>query len=283
MRHFENKTAIITGGASGIGRAVGEELARLGARLVLADIVEDRAREAAEAIRTAGGRATAAALDVTDAAAVEALVNLVVEEHGTLDLMFNNAGIVVVGEARDHTLDDWYRTLDVNLRGVVHGVHAAYPVMLRQGHGHIVNTASLAGLIPAADEIAYVASKHAVVGLSTTLRAEAADLGVKVSVVCPGFVDTPILFENMTLKDTDGLDVKSRDDVKKLIGVKAMPVDKAAQVIVAGIRRNKAYIVVTPHAQVLWRLARLHPDTIIALTRRLVRDRRRLRPHSKSQ
>jgi NAD(P)-dependent dehydrogenase (short-subunit alcohol dehydrogenase family) len=188
MTRFSGATAIVTGGASGIGRALSEALARRGAPVVVADRNADGAAEVARAIVAAGGSARSEALDVTDAAAVERLVDETAREHGRVDLMFNNAGIAIIGEETDVSLDDWRKVVDVNLWGVVHGIRAAYPRMVRQGSGHIVNTASLAGLSPAPFEISYTATKYAVVGLSRALRAEAAAHGVKVSVVCPGFI-----------------------------------------------------------------------------------------------
>src|ERR1700727_785899 len=148
--------------------------------------------------RTAGsldgpGSATSATLDVTDPAAVKAAVDAVVTRAGQLDLMFNNAGIAWGGDTELLTLDQWNAIIDVNIRGVVHGVTAAYPVMLRQGHGYIVNTASMAGLTPAGQITSYVMTKHAIVGLSLALRSEAVSRGVGVLAVCPGAVETPIL------------------------------------------------------------------------------------------
>ena len=164
-----------------------------GAWVVLADRQVDLAHEVATRIREAGGRATAEDLDVTDFPAMNRLVQNTFQSAGRLDYVFNIAGIGIVGEARYYELEDWYRVLDVNLRGVVHGVQAAYPIMLRQGFGHIVNMASAAGLWPSPFVVSYCASKHAVVGLSTSLRIEAAAAGIRVSVLCPGAVRTPAL------------------------------------------------------------------------------------------
>ncbi|MBW2528857.1 MAG: SDR family NAD(P)-dependent oxidoreductase [Deltaproteobacteria bacterium] len=272
---FDGRSAIITGGASGIGRAMAEALAERGAAVVLADLQEDLAREVAASIRGRGGRADGVQLDVTDAAAVQALVEQTAAQHGKLDYLFNNAGIAVGGLADQHELADWYRVLDVNLRGVVHGVHAAYPLMIQQGSGHIVNTASLAGLIPAVGEIAYVASKYAVVGLSGSLRVEGADHGVKVSVVCPGFVDTPILFENLEMKDADLLGVRSRSDLMALFRLEAMPVDQAAQEILAGVAANRAVITVASHAKTIAWLQRFAPVVVERMGRKLARKLRR--------
>lgn len=275
MGAFQDKIAIITGGASGIGRAVGEALAHRGATVVLADIQADLADEVANAICETGGRAEAADLDVTDAAAVKELVESTADKHGRLDLMFNNAGIAIAGETRHRSIEDWYRTLDVNLRGVIHGVHASYRVMIEQGHGHIVNTASVAGLIPVVNEIDYVAAKHAVVGLSTTLRAEAEDFGIKVSVVCPGFVETPILDRNLEYAKDFKYRFESVDQLKDFFRVRFMPPPQAAEQILGGVKRNKAIIVVTTHAKVFWLLQRISPAWVLRFQRQAIRKFRR--------
>ncbi len=186
---FAGKVAIVTGGGSGIGAALVRALTARGATVVIADIDEPAAKTVAAEVSAT----TAVAVDVRESGAVADLVAQVAAEHGRLDLIFNNAGIAVGGLVEELTLDHWNRVIDVNLRGVVHGVHAAYPLMLRQGHGHIVNTASLAGLMPGPSLAPYAAAKHAVVGLSLSLRAEGASRGVRVSAVCPGFIDTPLL------------------------------------------------------------------------------------------
>ncbi len=198
MSIFKDKIAIVTGGASGIGAALARDLARHGADVLLADIQIDAALGVAAKITASGGRAAAHYVDVTDSEAVARLVARIAAEKGRLDYMFNNAGIAVIGEFRDLPAADWKRMLDINVSGVFAGTAAAYAVMIRQGSGHIVNTASVAGLVPSPGFAAYSASKHAVVGLSTSLRAEAAGYGVKVSAVCPGFVRTPI-FDSKTV------------------------------------------------------------------------------------
>ena len=264
MSVFEGKTAIVTGGASGIGRAVSEALAARGALVVVADLDGARAEEVARGITARGGRAEAKALDVRDAAAVQALVDGAAAAHGRLDYMFNNAGIAIMGEERHVSLDDWNRVLDVDLHGVVHGVRAAYPIMVRQGSGHIVNTASVAGLVPAAMEISYTAAKYGVVGLSHALRAEGAALGVKVSVVCPGFIETPILQTSP---------IRSGPDRAALLALapKLMAPERCARAILDGVERNRATIVVTAHAKALWWLARASPDLAIWIAGKVVR------------
>ena len=184
------KVALVTGGASGLGRALSEALATTGALVVVADTNGNKAEEVAAAIRQSGGRAEAAFLDVSHEADVNQLVNNVVAAHGRLDFMFNNAAVAIVGELRDGNSADFRRVVDVNLLGVVYGTMAAYRVMLRQGFGHIVNLSSMTGLMATPLLTAYSTSKWAIVGFSTAVRAEAAALGVKVSVVCPGLVRT---------------------------------------------------------------------------------------------
>jgi NAD(P)-dependent dehydrogenase (short-subunit alcohol dehydrogenase family) len=159
MGVFTGKVAIITGGASGIGRALGEELARRGAQAILADVNAKLLEETAASIADAGHRAKTVNIDVTDFEAVKKMVDDTVAECGRLDYIFNNAGVVTFGEARDLSYDDWRKVIDTDLYGVVNGVMAAYPTMVKQGFGHIVNTASLAGLVPATGIVPYVTSK----------------------------------------------------------------------------------------------------------------------------
>ena len=172
-------------------------------------------------------------------AAVEGLVADVVDRHGRIDLLFNNAGIVIGGRTDEMGVEHWERVLDVNLMGVVNGVAAAYPVMVEQGHGHIVNTASTAGFAPAVLVAAYSASKHAVVGLSGALRAEAAHYGVRVSVLCPGSVDTPILDEPAPA-DLAPLasPVLTGREYMKFVGLKPIPPEQFAHAALHGVARE---------------------------------------------
>jgi len=262
--HFQDKVAVVTGAASGIGQALASALARRGATVVLADIDEAGSRRAADTLASAApGRVSAAALDVRDADAVAALVQRTAQDHGHLDLMFNNAGIGMAGEARELTLAHWDRAIDVNLRGVVHGVVAAYPVMVRQGTGHIVNTASLAGLIPSPLLTPYAMTKHGVVGLSTSLRMEAAAHGVRVSVVCPGVIETPLLDKSnpLDLPPVAGVP-NARGVLTKTIGA-AYPAASLADDVLDGVARNRPLIVTPRHARILWRLYRASPRLLI--------------------
>ncbi|MFI0448428.1 SDR family NAD(P)-dependent oxidoreductase [Actinomadura sp. 6N118] len=258
--------AIVTGGASGIGRAIATSLVNRGDTVIVADLNVAGAEKVADKLGTLNqGRAIPAALDVTDVEAVADLYKGVKAEHGRLDLVFNNAGISIGGAAEELTIDHWNRAIDINLRGVVHGVHAAYPIMLEQGAGHIVNTASLAGLVPMPLGIPYTATKHAVVGLSLGLRAEAAGRGVKVSVVCPSFVDTPLLTNvNPDLPETS-LSGDAKDDIKKA-APRLYTAEKLARDIMRGVRRNQALIVAPAHGRAAWRAVRLSPGGAVKVS-----------------
>lgn len=193
IRTYDGAVVVITGGASGIGRSAGAELARRGAEVVLADVQAFVAEEAAHEITKAGGKATAVKVDVRDFAAVDRLFDDVVARTGRLDYVFNNAGVGVFGEVHLQEKEDWDLVFDVNLRGSTNVIRAAYPKMIAQGFGHLVNTASTAGMISSPFVASYVATKHAILGLSKSLRIEAARFGVRVSVLCPGVIRTPML------------------------------------------------------------------------------------------
>ena len=267
---FQNQIAIVTGGASGIGRALCEELTRRGAVVAVADINYEGAQAVASAIAANGGRATAALLDVTRAENVERLVEDTVRTHGRLDYMFNNAGIGVAGEVRDLSLDHWRKCIDINLWGVIYGTTAAYAAMLRQGSGHIVNTASAAGLIGEPGLAPYSVTKSAVVALSTALRAEAEALGVRVSVVCPGYVDTAI-YENAIGAKID------KDEFLAKLPVRLVTAPDAARAILRGVERNEAIIVFPFYARLAWWMIRINPRLLDGLHRRTLANLRAMK------
>jgi NAD(P)-dependent dehydrogenase (short-subunit alcohol dehydrogenase family) len=267
LRIFNGAVAIITGGASGIGRAFGEALAAKGCEVVLADLQIDQAEEVAAGIRTSGGKASAVELNVVDHGAVVKVVEDTFERCGRLDYMFNNAGIVILGEASDYEINDWNLSIDVNLRGVVHGVDAVYRTMLKQGFGHIVNTASIAGLCPWPMQIGYCTTKHAVVGLSLSLRSESADTDIRVSVMCPGTIKTPILEGG---KFGRWIRKYPPHKVNKLMNAsRPVPVDTFVKIALKQIAKNKAIIVIPAYYKLAWWLGRLSPVLGIRLSTKL--------------
>jgi short-subunit dehydrogenase len=190
--------------------------------------------------------------------------------------MFNNAGIAWGGDTELLTLDQWNAIIDVNIRGVVHGVAAAYPVMLRQGHGHIINTASMAGLTAAGQITSYVMTKHAVVGLSLALRSEAVSRGVGVLAVCPGAVETPIL-DKGAIGGFVGRDYYLRGQGMKT----GYDPDHLARDTLKAIKRNKALLVAPKQAYASWVFARLAPGLLQRFSIRFIADQRK-RQHAKS-
>ena len=254
---LSEKVAIVTGGGSGIGEGLCRELARRGARVVVADINSAEAGRVATAITGFGGQATASTVDVSRAAELTRLVEETAAAYGRLDYMFNNAGFAIGGDFRDLTLEHWHRVLDVDLYGVLHGMQAAYPVMVRQGFGHIVNTSSAAAFFAAPGNAPYCTAKYALVGLSLSLRLEGIDLGVKVSCICPGFVRSNV-YRNAEVAGMILPTDMTREQVASA-PAKMMDPAQAAQVILDGVARNKALIVFP--AAIRWgrRLDRLFP------------------------
>jgi NAD(P)-dependent dehydrogenase (short-subunit alcohol dehydrogenase family) len=191
------RVAVVTGAASGIGRALAEAFARAGSAVVVADLDRAEVEMVAAGIRAAGGDAEAVTVDVSDAAAVDRLAATTLERFGRVDVLCNNAGVSTFNLLRDQTLDDWRWVFNVNLWGVIHGLHTFVPIMRSQGTpAHIVNTASIAGLLSGVAFIGpYNATKVAVVSISETLSQELAidQVPIGVSVLCPSSVDTRVM------------------------------------------------------------------------------------------
>jgi NAD(P)-dependent dehydrogenase (short-subunit alcohol dehydrogenase family) len=259
IRIFDGATAIVTGGASGIGRALAVGLAKRGCEVVLADLQIELAEEVASEINVFGGKAMAVKIDVTDFPAMEQLVKETVQRTGRLDYLFNNAGIVIGGSVNLYGIEDWNQVIDVNLRGVINGIQAAYKIMMAQGFGHIVSTASVAGLVHGPGNIAYTMTKHAVVALSESLRIEAAQTGVRVSVICPGAVRTPIL-EGGGKYGKMLIDIPPEKVRRMWERVRPMSPDVFAEKVINSVARNKAIIIFPSWWKVFWWINRLSPS-----------------------
>ncbi len=189
---WSGQSVVVTGAASGLGLALATEWGLRGARVWLADVDRDALDAAVDGLVGRGLDVRAVELDVTDESAFGGVVQRVVDEHGRLDVLVNNAAIDVTAEVADLSLERWRAVLDVNLHGVVHGIHHGYRQMVDQGGGLLVNVASGAGLIAFPTSIPYTASKAAVVGLTRALRAEAEVHAVRVALVFPGMMHTRI-------------------------------------------------------------------------------------------
>jgi NAD(P)-dependent dehydrogenase (short-subunit alcohol dehydrogenase family) len=269
---FDNAAVWISGAGSGLGRALTLELAHRGASVTAADI-DLAAAEATAASVGSGVRPIQ--VDVTDAGAVAESIAQIITEHGRIDFVFNNAGVGGLGgEVQHFPASAWNHVIDVNLRGVINGIAAAYPSMVSQGRGHIVNTASLAGLVGIPGLTPYSATKHAVVGLSRPLRIEAAVHNVGVSVLCPGGIETPI----MDSENPEELasHVPWAPDFRRYLGKLAGIKDSAgfARHALNHIARNRAVIIYGARPAMVARLGRFAPGTTALVSGREYRAER---------
>jgi NAD(P)-dependent dehydrogenase (short-subunit alcohol dehydrogenase family) len=255
MQDFEGRTAVITGGASGIGLATAERLAQAGMQLVLADIEEKILVGEVARLEAEGHTVLGVATDVADFASVEALAATATERFGNIHIVFNNAGVSGGGPMLADNLGIWDWTLGVNLYGVIHGIKAFGPAMLAHGEPcHIVNTASMAGLLPTPGMGVYTASKYAVTAMSETLSLETQGTNLGVSVLCPGFVQTGIADSDRNLPEhmVSVLDEPSESDdevramVRDLVSG-GIPPAEVAELVFDGIVGGRFYLL--PHPQ----------------------------------
>lgn len=237
---MSGKVAVVTGGASGIGRAICCELVQQNVFVIISDINELAGRNLEAELNNETMKARFVYLDVTEYDSVETVLTNIYTEFGRIDYLFNNAGIAMYGELYDLTIENWKEIMDVNLWGVINGTQVGYKLMKEQGFGHIVNTSSAAGLGPSPGSTAYATTKHAIVGLTTSLHYEAEQFGIKVSALCPTFVDTPIFEESKAINTNKTI------IMKQLKKQKMMSPEKLAKIALRGIHRNKLIICPMP-------------------------------------
>jgi NAD(P)-dependent dehydrogenase (short-subunit alcohol dehydrogenase family) len=252
VRTFKDRVAVVTGAASGIGLALAERFAAEGMNVVMADVEASALATAAEGLRRKGAVIRAARVDVSRPEDVERLAIETYEAFGAAHVVCNNAGVAVIGAVHEHTLADWQWVINVNLWGVIHGVRAFLPRMLAGGdEGHIVNTASMAGLTTAQFMSVYDVTKHGVVALSESMYKEMAVTGapIGVSVVCPGLIDTNIMRSSRnrpeSLAETGKAGPFAQAFGQALSDRLATgyPPSEVAEQVVAGIREGRFYIV----------------------------------------
>ena len=268
-QRFDRQVILVTGAGSGIGREMALLFARLGGKVHVVDVNPDSAEAVRGEIEDAGGQAVAHTVDCSDAAAVEALAETVSAEGEGLDVLCNNAGIGHGGPIEETTLEDWQKVIGVNLMGVIHGMHSFVPRLLEQGRpAHIVNTASLAGLVATPQMAPYCASKFGVVGLSEALDAELADRGIRVTALCPGIIYTPIL-ANATMH---GEMAGNRQRIIDFYKNRGVTPDVVARDAVSAIR-HKRLIQPSPRSHVLppWLLKRVSPGLSEVASRQLIK------------
>ena len=258
MKAFQGKVAVVTGAASGIGRALAERCAQEGMKVVLADIEEPALMQTSRDLAAQGAQTLAVPTDVSQAGEVETLARKAFETYSAVHLLCNNAGVGGGKSAWESTLADWEWVLGVNLWGVIHGIHFFVPRMLEQrSEGHIVNTASMAGLTYGPGQSIYKVSKHGVVSLSETLYYELALRGasLKVSVLCPGLVSTNILDAQRNrparLQDAsvnEPLSPQAEAVVQRFQQAvrEAMPPGQVADIVFEAIREERFYILTHP-------------------------------------
>jgi NAD(P)-dependent dehydrogenase (short-subunit alcohol dehydrogenase family) len=256
LTELAGRVAVVTGGASGIGRAMAELFARERAKVVLADIDQHALAAVVQSIKGRGGEALAVPTDVTDLTSVQALAETAFKTFGRVHVLCNNAGVALWGGLEQATHRDWQWVLGVNLWGVIHGVEAFVPRMIASKEpGHIVNTASMAGLIASRGLGVYNTSKYAVVGLSETLAKDLRPYGIGVSILCPMGVSTQIRESARNRPPHLENDTPSSAEPVELIGRTLAPA-AVAEVVLNAIRVNRLYVIT--HEESLEALRRRH-------------------------
>jgi NAD(P)-dependent dehydrogenase (short-subunit alcohol dehydrogenase family) len=274
IEDLRDKAVVVTGAASGIGREIALAFAKRGARLAVSDIDEAKLGDVKADLEALGAVAFARAVDVSRAEDMESYCDAVYEELGRVDILCNNAGVSVGGDFEDIGLEDWGWIAGVNLWGVIHGCHFFYPRMIAQGGGgHIVNIASGLGLMPAPGSIPYVTTKYGVVGLSETLRAEAAVHGIGVSVICPGFILTSIYRESRQCTlPANGSREEMVADTERRLGKRKHTASSVAEAAVAAVEKNRGVVRVCPEtyaADILHRINRRAYDFLLTQAAKL--------------
>lgn len=241
MQQLESKVAVITGAGSGIGAGIARACAKAGMKVAVSDIRLNHAERIRDELIAGGADAIAVATDVSDLASVQRLADETEKAFGAVHLVCNNAGVWVGALMHEADMKDWQWLINVNLYGVIHGVHTFLPKLIAQGEGHIVNTASMGGLIAGPPEGLYCVTKFAVVALSEALLLEVADKGVGVSLLCPGLVKTSLLEAEQVRPE--GLKTGKHYDVTPPDVASGIDPDDVGQRVVDAVIDNEFYII----------------------------------------
>ena len=259
IRDFSDKVAVITGGGSGIGQALARELASRGCDLALVDVSNAGLRETQRLVEEHGVRVSTHIADVSSEEAMRGLPGRVLDEHGKVNLLFNNAGITLARTFEGHSLEDWERIMGINLWGVVYGCHFFLPHLRQQaGEAHIVNLSSMVAFMGPPGQSSYAATKSAIKGLSESLWAELRGEGIGVTVVHPGAIRTAIMQSALERAENRGAFART----KAAVDLMAMAPEKAARIILKAVRGNRMRVVVGPDARLFESAKRAMPERV---------------------
>lgn len=265
-RTITNSRAVITGAASGIGRALAVSLAGKGCTILIADLNEQGAIDTLDLVRQAGGSGEVFRCDVSKFDDVKRMADHCFDTWGRVDLLVNNAGVAAAGFVGDIPIKDWEWIVSINLWGVIYGCHAFIPAMKKQGSGYIVNVASAAGIISSPEMSSYNVTKAGVISLSETLRSELAPNNIGVTVVCPTFLNTNLL-DNM--RYTDDFE---RDFTRTAFDYSKISADTVAEMTLRAVEKNRLYVLPQLSAKMFWYSKRLSPSSHIGWLAFLMRN-----------
>jgi NAD(P)-dependent dehydrogenase (short-subunit alcohol dehydrogenase family) len=273
VTNLAGKWALVTGAASGIGRETALALARRGANLIVCDVDEDGLRAIERDIRSLGREVLARRVDVASREEMASFAAAVHEEVEAVDILMNNAGVALGARFLDTTLEDWDWIVGINFWGVVHGCHYFLPPMVRRGRGHVINVASAAGYAGSQALSAYCTTKFAVLGLSESLRDELLPLGIGVTTVCPGLINTPIT-QSSRLRGPQATPLARRRMVE-LYERRNYGPERVATKILQAVQRNRGVAPIAPEAWLLYYLKRFTPGLFGRFQRLMARRMQR--------
>jgi len=273
VTNLRDRTALVTGAGSGIGRASALAFARRGANLAICDVNETSLAETGAAARKLGVAVIERRVDVANATEMQAFADAVHAEVEAIDVLMNNAGVGLGGGVLETSLEDWHWIVDINLFGVVHGIHHFVPAMVRRGRGgHVVNVASMAAYAASSLLPAYVTTKFAVLGLSESLREELAPHRIGVTAVCPGIINTGIV-EASRMRGVQASPA-ARAEMKRGFTRRNYPPERVAENVLRAIQRNRAVAPISPEAWTSYYAKRLAPGVVRWISAQLNKQQR---------